>query len=221
MRDICDLRGLRYPDVFVVRHFFKRGLDKRPGRALELGCASGANLMLYRSFGWEVTGVDYDSRALEDARHNLEGSGRWIEADLSLGPPRGLSGPYDVLLLPSVLYYIDEMRARALLSALAPQLSPGAEVYARMRLLDDYRYGRGVEEGPNAFRLTIGETGEQGLLVKLYSETEIVSLLSDTLGLSAEVALRCRFDNLQGGRITHNSDLIVWGARRPESAGHG
>ena len=93
MRTIAELRGLRFPDEYVVKMFFKEGLHKAPGIVLEMGCGNGNNLLLFAAFGWSVTGVDYDAAALEDAKFNLEGQGDWIECDLSKSlPPMSAPG---------------------------------------------------------------------------------------------------------------------------------
>ena len=64
MRALREIRGLKYPDEFVVRHLFKRGLSERTGRVLELGSGTGNNLALYLAWDWACTGVDYDADAL-------------------------------------------------------------------------------------------------------------------------------------------------------------
>lgn len=66
---------MRFPDEYIVRMFFKEGLQHSPGRVLELGCGSGNNLMLFHEFGWQVVGVDISTASLSDAVHNLSGGG--------------------------------------------------------------------------------------------------------------------------------------------------
>ena len=88
MRALREIRGLKYPDEFVVRHFFKRGLSDRAGRVQELGCGTGNNLSLYQAWDWRVAGVDYDAGALADCRFNLGAAAELTQADLSDGPPR-------------------------------------------------------------------------------------------------------------------------------------
>lgn len=211
MRALPEIRGLKFPDEFVVRHFFKRGLAERPGRVLELGSGTGNNLALYADHGWQVTGLDYDASALADARWNLGESAELIQADLSKGLP-ALKGPFDALIIPNLLCYLTLAQARAVLSGLKPVLAPTCEVFVRTRLTDDYRYGRGVQEEPDGFRLATPETGEEGLFNRFYTADGLIALLGETLGLTDRIALRVRFDNLQAGQIVaDNSDLVVWG----------
>lgn len=211
MRKLNEIRGLKFPDEFVVRHFFKRGLQTRPGRVLELGSGVGNNLALYGEYGWRLTGVDYDAAALEDARWNLGEAAELIQADLSQGAPP-LAGRFEALIIPNLICYLTRDQAVAALSAIRAHLAPACEVFVRTRLVDDYRYGRGAPEGPDGFRLATPETGEAGLFNRFYTQAGLVELLEETLGLTERCELAIRFDNLQAGvRVPGNSDLVVWG----------
>jgi SAM-dependent methyltransferase len=215
VRELRDIRGLKYPDDYVVRWFFKRGLQARPGRMLELGCGVGNNLALPLGYDWDVVGIDLSAAALTDARHNLGEAAALIQADLSEGLPPTLLGPFRAVMIPNLLCYLTTSQAGTLLDHLRPRLAAGAEVFVRTRLVDDYRYGRGVLMGPKTFRLDTPETGEDGLVNRFWDEDELVALLAERLGLIDPVVLRCRFDNLQSGRsIPNNSDVIVWGNAR-------
>lgn len=211
MKDLRDIKGLKFPDEFVVRHFFKQGLAQRTGRVLELGSGTGNNLALYAAYDWSLTGVDYDEAALADARWNLGADATLIQADLSKGAP-SLDGPFNVLLIPNLLCYLTRDQARAALRGLQPLLAAGCEVFVRTRLVDDYRYGRGAMEEPDGFRLATPETGEAGLFNRFYTPAGLVELLDETLALTDRHEFAVRFDNLQAGRrVPGNSDLVVWG----------
>ena len=210
MRDLRDIRGLKYPDEFIVRHFFKRGLGGRTGRVLELGGGVGNNLSLYAAYGWAVTDVDYSPQALEDARWNLGDAAELIEADLSKGPP-ALSGRFDALIIPNLICYVTRDQAAACLSGVRPHLVQGCEVFVRTRTPRDYRCGKGALEA-DGWRLATPETGEEGLFNRFYEAGELSALLTETVGFAEEVRLSVRFDNPQGGRIVEgNDDVVLWG----------
>lgn len=211
MRLLSDIRGLKYPDEFVVRHFFKRGLGGRTGRVLELGSGVGNNLSLYVQYGWSATGVDYSAEALADADWNLEGKAQGIQADLSKGAP-ALTGFFDALIIPNLICYFTRAQAAALLNGIRPYLAPGCEIFVRTRTPDDYRCGKGTAEA-DGWRLDTPETGEAGLFNRFYTADDLSSLLAETTGFSEAVRLSVRFDNHQAGRIVPgNDDVVLWGA---------
>lgn len=211
-RDLRGIRGLKYPDEFLTRFFFKRGHDRRTGRVIELGCGNGNNLALYITYGWEAIGIDNSAQAIADAEQNLQGRCRFVRCDLAEGLP-GLSRPIDVLLMPSSLYYLPRAAVVTCLRQLRVLAAPTTDFYLRMRLTDDYRYGRGVEVERNGFHLSIDETGERECLNVFYTEPELRSLVTEELDADPGdlVVLRNRFDNLQNGRIISNSELVLWG----------
>jgi SAM-dependent methyltransferase len=214
--DIQNVRGLKYPAEFVTRFFFKSAHHSRTGQVVELGCGDGNNLMLYQTYGWQVTGVDISAEALDNASHNLDGKGRFIQQNLAQGIPPGLDAPIDVLLLPYCLYYIPRSAFIRCLQQLAPKLAPDAEIFISLRTPDDYRYGRGAPSETNGFILNTSETGEGGLLNVFYFDHEIIDMLCNELGMVPDnlTILHCRFDNIQSGQLVFgNSDLIVWGKR--------
>jgi hypothetical protein len=45
--DIRNTLGLKFPDEYVTRFYFKKGLQSLAGTALELGCGNGNNLALF------------------------------------------------------------------------------------------------------------------------------------------------------------------------------
>jgi SAM-dependent methyltransferase len=215
-------KGLRYPDEYVIKWFFKRNLHLRADKVIELGCANGNNLGLFFEFGWDVTGVDISRSAIEDAEHNFllmsttTEAWRFIQHDIRAGVSSVTDGTFSCLSLANIACYLEREPYLALLDDLRPLLDPGCEIFLRTRTLGDYRYGRGVEIGHNSFRLTTDETGELGCVMTFYDEHEIVKELMDRLDMDADtlVVLVVNQQNLQRGRIVSNADIVLWGRRR-------
>lgn len=70
-----------------------------PGRALDLGCGTGTNVMYLARHGFEAIGVDYVPRAIAQARRKAEEAG--VEATFIVGDVTDLSfleGPFDLVL---------------------------------------------------------------------------------------------------------------------------
>lgn len=219
MLRLKDVRGLKYPESYLIRFFFKNGLPNAPGRVLETGCANGCNLRLFREYDWETVGIDINRESLADAeanfaamdggRHNY----RFLQHDLSLGLPRDLQGPFDAVLFPSALYYIPRRSMVQVLCDARRLVRPGAVFYLRMRTLADFRYGRGEPIELHGFRLTIDTTGERGAINVFYQDYELVDMLREHLGAdpSRMTILHYDYENLQNEVVVSNSDVILWG----------
>lgn len=73
----------------------------RPGRALDLGCGTGTNVVYLCRQGWEVTGIDLVDRALRQARRRAAAAGvdpRLVRGDVTRLTDLGLGDRFDLLL---------------------------------------------------------------------------------------------------------------------------
>lgn len=69
------------------------------GRALDLGCGTGTNVITLAKAGWSVTGVDFASRAIGLARKKVRAAK--VQAELRVGDVTRLDGienPFDLAL---------------------------------------------------------------------------------------------------------------------------
>ncbi len=70
-----------------------------PGRALDLGCGSGVNLVTLAEAGWQVVGVDFAWRAVLRARRRLQRAGLTGEVyGGDVTDLRPLKGSFDLVL---------------------------------------------------------------------------------------------------------------------------
>jgi SAM-dependent methyltransferase len=70
-----------------------------PGKVLDLGCGTGTNVITLAKYGWQVTGVDFASRAISKARKKACASG--VKVDLRVADVTrldGILGPFDFFL---------------------------------------------------------------------------------------------------------------------------
>jgi len=70
-----------------------------PGRAIDLGCGTGTNVIALVENGWQATGVDFVPRAISLARQKLKAA--HLTADLRVGDVtdlREIAGPFDFAL---------------------------------------------------------------------------------------------------------------------------
>lgn len=95
-----------------------------PGRALDLGCGTGTNVITLAQHGWQVTGVDFVPRAIAQARRKIEHAG--IRAELRVGDVTrldGLTGPFDLALDIGCFHSVENKTAY--LDGLTRLLVPG------------------------------------------------------------------------------------------------
>lgn len=85
--------GITPPEVMA---FLK---DHAPGRALDLGCGTGTNVITLAQHGWQVVGVDFVGVAIRQAKRKARHAG--IKADLrkeDVTRLKGISGKFDLIL---------------------------------------------------------------------------------------------------------------------------
>jgi SAM-dependent methyltransferase len=94
------------------------------GRALDLGCGTGTNVLTLARAGWTVTGVDFVPRAVKTALRKVAAAG--AQADVRFGDVtdlRGITGPFDLAL--DIGCFHSPLDRRAYLVELRRLLAPG------------------------------------------------------------------------------------------------
>lgn len=70
-----------------------------PGRALDLGCGTGTNVLTLAEHGWQASGIDFTPKAIRQARRKARRAGvdvQFTVGDVSNGDL--YHGPYDLIL---------------------------------------------------------------------------------------------------------------------------
>ena len=85
--------GISPPELieFIEQH--------EPGRAIDIGCGTGTNVVTLAQAGWRLTGVDFAPRAIKLARQKLKKAG--LQAELYVNDAtqlNGIAGPFDLAL---------------------------------------------------------------------------------------------------------------------------
>lgn len=97
-----------------------------PGKALDLGCGTGTNLLTLASYGWQVTGIDYAWRAVQIARKRLKESG--INGDVTAGDVttmKQIKGQFNLVLDMGCFHGIPENRRSSYRTRLLNWLAAG------------------------------------------------------------------------------------------------
>jgi ubiquinone/menaquinone biosynthesis C-methylase UbiE len=96
-----------------------------PGRAIDLGCGTGTNVVTLAQHGWQVTGVDFAPRAIRIAKRKARHAG--IRVNLQVGDVthlKGIQGPFELALDLGCFHGVPARSAY--LQQLSRVLAPGA-----------------------------------------------------------------------------------------------
>jgi cyclopropane fatty-acyl-phospholipid synthase-like methyltransferase len=98
----------------------------KPGRAIDIGCGTGTNVITLARAGWRVTGIDFAPRAIQLARQKLQETN--IQADVQVNDAtklNGVTGLFDLALDLGCFHTIPENRRTPYLDQLDRLLAPG------------------------------------------------------------------------------------------------
>lgn len=140
----ADLVWGAAPNRFVEQAL--RDLEPR-GRALDLACGEGRNAIWLAERGWQVTGVDFSTVAIERARKLAEQRGvalELIEADVTEWEPEPAA-----YALAIVLYLqIPPLERRAVWARAARALESGGDILLVGHALRNLDQGTGGPQDP-------------------------------------------------------------------------
>jgi cyclopropane fatty-acyl-phospholipid synthase-like methyltransferase len=96
-----------------------------PGRALDLGCGTGTNVLTLARYGWQVTGVDFALPAILSAKRKARKEG--IQAKLRVGDvarAEWITGQFDLILDMGCFHGLSFEDRRAYLANINKWLAP-------------------------------------------------------------------------------------------------
>ena len=108
-------------DELLVKHTG----DLKPGRALDLGCGSGANAIWLAQHGWQVTAVDFSDVAIEKGKAQAaekQVEVEFVVSDVTTNWPNDL---YDLII--SCYIHLWPVQRAQMLSRVVQTLSPGGK----------------------------------------------------------------------------------------------
>ncbi len=113
--------GIPPPEVvaYAARH--------PAGRALDIGCGTGASSVYLAQAGWRVTGIDFVALAIRRARQRARDAR--VDVDFRVGAVpafRDVHGPFDLALDVGCLHTLDRVTRTGYATGLAQLTRPGA-----------------------------------------------------------------------------------------------
>ena len=103
-----------------------------PGRALDLGCGTGSNVIYLTQLGWEAIGVDFAPQAIEIARSRAAAAGApatFTVGDVTRLRGAGITGSFDLVIDIGCYHAIPARRRDAYRTEVAAVTRPGGDLY--------------------------------------------------------------------------------------------
>ncbi|TQR33827.1 flaz protein [Campylobacter sp. MIT 99-7217] len=217
-----DLKGLKFPDLAVIKFFFKQGLHNQSKlKVLEFACSNGNNLSLFANYDYECIGVDLNKEDIENANYNFKEvigakNFEFFHANMLEFAKQNKDIKADIFLLPNVINYLKREDFLQLLKDLRANslYKKDALFFTRTRSIKDYRYGLGKKIAHNSFfNEHDNTTGEKGCINTLYQEHELVGYFKEYLKLYDFKVLQYESTNVMGEdeRLVTDSDIVIYG----------
>ena len=105
----------------------------KPGRALDMGCGTGTNVLYLQRHGFDATGVDFASAAVARARRKAAEAGlpsQFHVANVLESARFPAAGPFDFVMDVGVMHIFDEAGRARYAATLARVTRPGRIHYA-------------------------------------------------------------------------------------------
>jgi len=106
---------------------------RTPGKALDLGCGTGTNVLYMAQHGWDVTGIDFVPKALNAARGKVKAanvSPRLILGDVTRLPELNIGDGFSLVFDLGCLHSIPEGRRDAYVAGMTAASASGADYLA-------------------------------------------------------------------------------------------
>jgi SAM-dependent methyltransferase len=102
------------------------------GRALDLGCGTGGNVMFLAEQGWDAVGVDFSSVAISKARREAAARGMvdgatFLVGDVTAPELAGVEGVFDLVVVYNTLQDLLGDQRSALASLVRRHTAPGSQ----------------------------------------------------------------------------------------------
>lgn len=100
------------------------------GRVLDAGCGLGENALFFAKRGYQVTGIDVSSSAIEKNQNKARERGLRVEFVVADATTMvGVEGPFRTAVDSALLHSLDEKAQRSYISALHGICEPGARLH--------------------------------------------------------------------------------------------
>jgi cyclopropane fatty-acyl-phospholipid synthase-like methyltransferase len=120
-----------------------------PGRALDLGCGTGTNVLTIAKYGWQVTGIDFIPRAIRAARRKIKRADQLKRVELLVGDvldPQTTQGEFDLILDIGCFHSLSGSDVKRYQQILLSRLAPGGSLLLYVHLNQSSDSGHGSRD---------------------------------------------------------------------------
>ncbi len=120
-----------------------------PGRALDLGCGTGTNVITLAEQGWYAEGIDFVPRAVRIAKRKSRKAGLSNRTKFQVGDilsPVFFQGEYDLILDIGCFHNILDEKVNRYLDNVSGHLAPGGKLLLYVHLNEENETGHGASE---------------------------------------------------------------------------
>ena len=135
--------GVTPPEVYQFLE------DHPPGRALDLGCGTGTNVITLAESGWQASGVDFVPRAIRIARRKARRKGVTESTDFQVGDALSrdiFQGEYDLILDIGCFHSFSDQQAEVYAANVNDHLAVGGSLLLYAHLRQGSGPGHGASE---------------------------------------------------------------------------
>ncbi|MCR6594974.1 class I SAM-dependent methyltransferase [Campylobacter insulaenigrae] len=217
---ISQIKGFKYPDMELVRWFFKKQLNNLANaKVLEFASHNGNNLSLFANYNYECIGVELQKQNHDNAIYNFQQIMKYSNVHFFNENMLNFAKNYhdinaDVFLIPNVINYIskEEFKQMLLNSKKNNLFANHAYFFLRARSIKDHRYGLGKKLDNGSFILEYDDfSGEKNCLCTAYCEYELVEILKENLNLYDYELITSENINIKNKVYIKDSDIILYG----------
>ena len=149
--------GVTPPEVYKFLE------DKSPGKALDLGCGTGTNVITIAEHGWLAEGVDYVPRAVRTAKRKARKSSLSDSVKFRVGDvlsPAAFKGEYDLILDIGCFHSFSGENVNRYIENISSRLISGGSFLLYVHLDESSGTGHGATEA------SLKKLGEKLKLIK-------------------------------------------------------
>ena len=120
-----------------------------PGRALDLGCGTGTNVITLAEHGWHAEGIDYVARAVRAARRKANRKGLGDKVHFRIGDvlsPDSYRDFYDLILDIGCFHSFSGVDVDRYIKAVSSHLAPNGSLLLYVHLSENSDSGHGATQ---------------------------------------------------------------------------